>query len=256
MRGIAAAVRLALLDLQARRRRILALLAFAAIFLAAAAAAHTLAAGTGRVDLGTLYQLGGYPLLSGLLVLGWLLGRFPLAATLVLMSGVFSGDRETGLARLLGTRPVSPGLLYGTRFLVLSALAFAISAVLMPLFDIIILGQWAGPATLVLIAAHVLVWGGLTALLSVATRLDAWLTLLLALFSMVWASLGSAGLLPLAPPVARAVAFVLPPQAQLFALEGAFVDVQGIPWPAFWFAAGYGGVTLLLAAVLVRHREI
>ncbi len=256
MSALRAALRLAGLDLLARRRRILALLAFAAIFLAAAAAAHTLAAGTGRVDLGTLYQLGGYPLMSGLLVLGWLLGRFPLAATLVLMSGVFSGDRESGLARLLATRPVSPSLLYGLRFLVLTALAFALSAFLMPLFDLIILGQWAGPATLVLITAHVLVWGGLTALLSVVTSLDAWLTLLLALVSMVWGSLGSAGLLPVAHPIAQVVGFVLPPHAQLFALEGAFVDVQPIPWPAFWFAAGYGAVALLLAAFFVRRREI
>lgn len=256
MSDIAAALRLALLDLLARRRRALALLAFAVLFLIAAVAAHALAGEPDRIDLGTLYQIGGYPLMSGLLVLGWLLGRFPLAASLVLMSGVFSGDRESGLARLVAARPVSPALLYGTRFLVLTALAFAISAVVMPLFDIIVLGHWAGPATLVLITAHVLVWGGLTALLSVVTRLDAWLTLLLALFAMVWASLGHAGLLPVAPPVADVVGFILPPEPQLFRLEGAFANVKAIPWSAFRFAAGYGIVALLLAAFFVRRREI
>jgi hypothetical protein len=254
--GLAAAARLAVLDLLARRRRILALLTFAALFLAAAATAATLGRNGDHVEMDALYQLGGYPLISGLLLVGWLLGRFPLAATLVLMSGVVSADRETGHARLLGARPLSPLLLYGVRAAVLAGLAFLLSALLMPLFDLIMLGEWAGPATLVLILAHVLVWGGLTALLSVLTRLDAWLALLLALLAMVWAALAGAGMLPLAPPLVEAVAFVLPPQGPLFALEAAFADVAPIPWGAFWYAAGYGLVAFLLAGLLLARREV
>jgi len=254
--AIRAAFRLAGLELLARRRRILALLAFAALFVAAGATAATLGREADHVEMDTLYQLGGYPLISGLLLVGWLIGRFPLAAALVLMSGVIADDRDSGHARLLATRPVSPALLYGARFLVLGGLAFALSALLLPLFDVIMLGRWGGGATLVLILAHILVWGGLTALLSTVTGLDAWLALLLALLAMVWASLADAGMTPLAPPIADAVRFILPPVTQLLALESAFAGVQPVPWPAFWFCAGYGALTLALAAWLVRRREI
>lgn len=253
---VAAAARMAGLELLARRRRILALLAFAMLFLAAAATAAAVAREGGHVEMDRLFQVGGYPLISGVLLAGWLLGRFPLVATLVLLSGVVSGDRAEGHARILAVRPGSPALLYGVRFLVLDGLAFLMSALLMPLFDLIVLGEWGGPATLVLILAHVLVWGGLTTLLSVVTRLDAWVVLMLALVAMVWSSLHAAGMLPLATPVAELVGFVLPPQEQLFELEGAFADVEPIPWNAFWFCAGYGAVALLAAGALLRRREI
>ena len=256
MRTVAAAFRMAVLDLLARRRRILALLAFAAVFLAAAGTAATLGRRDGHLEMDSLFALGGYPLISGVLLTGWLLGRFPLVATLVLMAGVVSADRDSGHARILAVRPVAPGILYGVRFLLLAGLAYALSAILMPLFDLIMLGEWAGPATLVLIAAHVAVWGGLTFLLSTLTRLDAWLALLLAILAMVWAALGNAGFLPLAPPLADAVGFVLPPQSQLFALEGAFADVEPIPWGAFWWCVGYGVVAFLAGLVALDRTEV
>ena len=256
MSALAAAFRLAGLDLLARRRRILALAAFAALFLAAAITAATLGRDAGHVEMDALFQVGGYPLVSGLLLAGWLIGRFPMVATLVLLAGVVADDREGSRARLLAVRPASPALLYGARFVLLAALAFALSAVLLPLFDIIMLGEWGGAPTLVLILAHVLVWGGLTTLLSVLTSLDAWLALLLALLAMVWTSLAGAGLTPLAPPIAEVLTFVLPPIGSLFALESAFADVEPIPWGEFWFCAGYGAVLLVTAAFLMRRREI
>ncbi|MEJ2503053.1 MAG: hypothetical protein P8177_06995 [Gemmatimonadota bacterium] len=256
MRSLAAAFRLAGLDLLARRRRILALVAFAALFLAAAVTAATLGRDDGHVEMDALFQVGGYPLVSGLLLAGWLIGRFPMVASLVLLAGIIADDRDGSRARLLAVRPASPVLLYGTRFLGLSALAFALSAVLLPLFDTIMLGRWGGSATLVLILAHVLVWGGLTTLLSVLTSLDAWIALLLGLFAMVWTSLATAGMTPLAPPIAEVVTFLLPPIDALFALESAFADVAPIPWGAFWFCAGYGAVMLVTAAYLMRRREI
>lgn len=256
MNGVAGAIRIAGLELLARRRRILALLAFAALFLAAGVAAATLGRQDGHVEMDRLFQIGGYPLISGVLLAGWLLGRFPLVATLVMLSGVIAADRVEGRARILAVRPVAPALLYGVRFVVMAAFAFLLSAFLLPLFDLLVLGEWAGPATVVLILAHVLVWGGLTALLSVFTRIDAWATLMLALLAMVWTSLAAAGMLPIVGPLAEAVSFVLPPHRQLFALEAAFADVEPIPWAAFWFCAGYGTVALALAAVFVSRREI
>jgi hypothetical protein len=256
VRTLRAALSLAGLETLARRRRIMALLAFAGLFLLTAATAAVLAGEEGHVELETLFQLGGYPLISGVLLVGWLLGRFPLVATLVLFSGIVAADRVDGHARLLAVRPAPPALLYGVRFLLLGGLAFVLSAILMPLFDLLMIGTWAGPALLVLILAHVVVWGSLTTLLSVATRLDAWITLLLALFAMVWGALRQVDMLPVIPILGDIIAFVLPPQAQLFALESAFAGIQPIPWGAFWFCMGYGAVALLVAAFTLGRREI
>lgn len=256
MKSVAAALRLAGLELLARRRRILALIATAALFLAAGATAAALGREDGHVEFDRLFQIGGYPLISGMLLAGWLLGRFPMIATLVLLAGVVADDRRDGRARLLAIRPVHPAVIYGVRFLVLGATAFLLSAVLLPSYDLLLLGEWAGPATLVLILAHVMVWGGLTALLSVFTGLDAWIALMLALLALVWTSLVTAGMMPLAAPVAEAIGFVLPPQPALLALEGAFADVQPIPWDAFWFCVGYGVVGVVLAALAVGRREV
>lgn len=254
MSDIAAAFRMAGLELLARRRRILALLATAALFLAAGATAATLGRTHGHVEIDTLYRLGGYPLVSGLLLAGWLIGRFPLLAVLVLTAGVASDDG--GHARLLATRPASPRLLYGARLITLWGLAFAISATLLPAFDLIVLGEWAGRATLVLIVAHLLVWGSLTALLSTFTRLDAWIALLIALLAMIWSALVDAGFSPLAPILTEILAFLLPPVDRILQLEAAFAGVEPIPWSAFAFCAGYGLVLLLLAGWRLGRREI
>jgi len=245
------------LALKARGRRLAVLAAFAAVFVAAAIAVRLLTGGAhGHVELDPLFLTGGYPLVSALLLLGWVLGRFPLIATLVLVAGLVSDDRARGYARIYAVRPTSPILVYGVRLLVLLAAAFALSAILLPTFDLIMLGEWAGPATLVLILAYVLVYGGLTAFLSVWTRADAWITLLLAVTALVWDALRSAGRLATAPPgIIEVVTFLLPPQRALFALESAFAQVQPIPWEAFAHAAGYGLLWLILAGVALMNRE-
>jgi hypothetical protein len=252
-----AAVALAWLDLRARRRRLVALAAFAGLFLAAGLTARLLVAdGHGHVDADQLFIVGGYPLVSALLLLGWLLGRFPLIATLVLMAGFASDDRATGQARLYAVRPASPAALYGARFLVLAATAFLSSAVLLPTFDLLLLGTWAGPATLVLILANILAFGGLVAILSIWTRADSWIALFLTLAALVWNALRAASKLTVPIGVRDFVGFILPPQAAILRLEDAFGALQPIPWDAFWQVAGYGAVLLAAAAVLVGRREI
>lgn len=252
-----AALALAWLELRARRKRLLALTAFAALFLAAGLTARLLVAGEdGHVDADQLFIVGGYPLVSALLLLGWILGRFPFIATLVLMAGIVSGDRASGQARLYAVRPAAPHLLYATRFLVLAAAAFVLSAILLPAFDLLLLGTWAGPATLVLILANVLAFGGLVTILSVLTRADAWVALFLALAALVWNALRAASKLTVPIGVRDLVSFLLPPQAALLRLEDAFGSLQPIPWDAFLYVAGYGAVLLLLAGVLLRRREL
>ena len=71
------------LELQRMSSRMLALLAFGALFLVAAGTARVLAAPEGHVEFDRLMGLGGYPLVSALLLTGWLVGRFPMIASSV-----------------------------------------------------------------------------------------------------------------------------------------------------------------------------
>ncbi len=245
------------LTVAARRRRILLLAAFGIGLLVVGGVAAMMGRGPGgRLQLDPLFATGGYPLVSGIILAGWVLGRFPLIAALTLVAGLVSDDRATGQARLLSVRGVSPVRIYGTRLAALMGVAFVLSALVMPAFDVIMLGTWAGPATLVLIAAQVLVYGGLTALLSVWTRLDAWLALLAALAALGWTTLDNAGMLPHWPGLSHVISLVLPPQNALNAVEGAFANVQPIPWDAFAFCAGYSAVAIILAGLALRRREL
>lgn len=245
------------LALRAVRGRVGLVLLFAAIFVAAAVAARAVAGHGAHVEPDALFQLGGFPLVSAMLLLGWSVGRFPVFAVLVLCAGVYSADLATGRTRLYAVRPVSPLRVYGVRLAVLAGVAAVVSAVLLPLFDVILLGRWAGPATLVLIVAYVVVYGGLVAFLSVLTRADAWIALALGLCSLIWATVRQAGLVAGVPVVIRdGVTFVLPPQDAFHALESAFAGVAPVPWSAFAYAVGYGVLMLVLAGVLVTQREV
>jgi hypothetical protein len=259
MREAVAAVRATVFWLSVRSlgRRVALLAALAAVFLLAAVAMRLVAGHGDHVEFDRFFQIGGYPLVAVLLLVGWTIGRFPTIAVLVLFAGVFSRDRDTGLARLLAVRPVPLLRVYAVRVAGLAALAFGLSALVMPLFDRVMLGTWAGPATLVLIAAQVLVYGALTAFLSVWTRADAWVALLLGLFSLVWNALRAAGLLATAPVAARElVTLALPPHGALYALEGAFAELQPIPWDAFGYAAAWAALLLVLAAWSLSGREL
>src|SRR6185503_10019260 len=146
---------------------------------------------------------------------------------------------------------------YGTRALAYLAVAFLLSAVLLPLFDVIMLGKWAGPATFIVIVCYVLVYAALTTLLSLFFRNEAWIALVIALAALIWDALRRAHKLDQAPRgVAEVVAFILPPQGPLFRVEGAFAAVQPIPWSDVGYIVGYALVLFLAAAVLVVDREI
>ena len=122
-----------------RARRIGALIAFAALFLVSGIAARVLVGEGGHVEAGELFLVGGYPLVSALLLLGWLLGRYPLIATLVLLAGVLSDDRANGYARLYSVRLLSFFRIYAPRVVALTTIAFLLSAILMPIFDVLML---------------------------------------------------------------------------------------------------------------------
>ena len=243
------------LSLRSRARRMLAVAVFGVLFLTVAATMRLIGSNEGHVEADALFAIGGYPLVSGVLLIGWLLGRFPIFAVLALVGGIFAVDRTRGWARLYLVRPVSPLRLYAARWAALAAIAFAVCATLMPLFDLLMLGTWAGPATFVLIAAHVLVYGGLVALLSVWTRADIWVTTALAIASIVWDALRRADALDIPAGGKSFVSMILPPQAALHQIESAFGQLQPIPWDAFAFCAGYGMVMLILAGLSLEWRE-
>ncbi|MGH7480743.1 MAG: hypothetical protein ACRELV_01195, partial [Longimicrobiales bacterium] len=239
-----------------RLPRILGLVAFAGLFLLSALVAATFFRDAeGHVALGELFAVGGYPLASALLLLGWLIGRFPLIAILVLVAGLVSRDRASGRLRLYAARPASLLAVYALRFAVLAVVAFALSALLMPTFDLLLLGDWAGPATFVLILAQVLVYGGLAAFLSVWTRADAWIALGLAVTALVWEAALRAPSVSVPEGPRAILTLLLPPQWAMLELESAFAALQPIPWDAFAFTAGYGLAMLLLAGVSLAYRE-
>lgn len=245
------------LFLRTRLRRIAALSAFALLFIAAGLTARILTgAEHGQVELENVYRFGGYPLASALLLLGWLLGRFPLIAILVLSAGMVSDDRISGMSRLYAVRGTSLVGIYLKRFGVIVLAAFALSALLLPGFDLIMLGTWAGHATLVLIASYVAVYGALCFLLSVWFRGEAWLAVALAIAAMLWNALLRAGMLSeAAPGIREVIAVLLPPQGALFQLESAFGSLQPVPWGAFAYIMVYAAVLLAAALASLRLRE-
>jgi hypothetical protein len=247
-----------LLTLRSSRRRILGLTAFGLLFLAAGATARIFTdTDHGHVEMDRLFELGGVTLVSGILIMGWLIGRFPLIATLVLMAGVFSADRHAGHARLYAARPVSLVLLYSARVLLLGLVAFVMSALLLPAFDLLVLGGWGGPTVMVLIASQIIVFGVLTALLSVFTRADAWVALFLGILAIVWDGLRRIDYFVGMPAFVRETTSVLlPPQGALIRIEFAFAGMQPVPWDAFLYIVIYGALLMILTGVALARRSL
>lgn len=246
------------LTLRARLPRLLGLCAFGVLFIAAGATARLATGGEhGHVEVGRLFELGGSTLVSALLLLGWLIGRFPLIAVLVLMSGVFSDDRAAGYARLYAVTPRSQILLYGARVLMLGLLAFLLGATLLPAFDLVVLGSWPDASVFALVAAQVITFGALTALLSVFTRADAWAALFLGVIAIVWDALRRMDFFhDSAPFIRETVSVLLPPQGALLRIEAAFGAMQPVPWDAFLYVVLYGTLALLLGGAALSRREL
>jgi hypothetical protein len=245
------------LELVRLRRRLLWLLAFGALFIAAAATARLVAGGGGQVEFDTIMQVGGYPMLSALLLTGWVVGRFPAVAAVVLLAGVYSEPRQTGLARLLEVRARQPLMLLALRILLALGLALALSVLVLVVFDVVMLGRAPGTQLFVLVLGHVLTFGAVTALLSTATRADGWAAAFVMIAAMIWQALLRSGALATSPPGIREVVTVmLPPQGALLQLENAFAGDLTIPWHALLYAAIYAALALLLAGVIARKREL
>jgi hypothetical protein len=241
-----------------RSRRIGGLFAFGLLFLAAAITARALTgSGSDHVDMDPLYELGGTTLVSGLLLLTWLLGRLPIIASLVLLHGVFSEDRATGYARLYLVRPRSTLLLYLARFLALSIIAFVISALFIPLFDLIMLGEFSGMSVFAFIGAQVIVYSAVTAFASTITTGDAWVALFLGIAAMIWDALRRMEFFQAAAPLVReGVSVLLPPQGAMMRIEAAFATASPVPLDAMLYILIYATLALLVAGLRMVRREI
>jgi hypothetical protein len=174
------------LELARLRRRLLWLLAFGALFIAAAATARLFGSHDGHMEFDAIMQVGGYPMLSALLLTGWVVGRFPAIAAVVLLAGTHSESRQSGLARLLEVRARQPLRLLALRALLALLLASALALTVLIVFDVVMLGRAPGRQLFVLVLGHVLTYGALTALLSTLTRADGWA----AAFVMSWPDRG------------------------------------------------------------------
>jgi hypothetical protein len=246
------------LYLRSNLRRILALIGFAVLFLLSGLTARLLV-GTehGQVELGNLFLAGGYPLVAALLLLGWLLGRYPLIATLVMYAGIVSNDRANGNIRLYAVRPRWVGFLYLKKFVAAAIIVFSLSALLMPSFDFLLLGRWAGPGTFILILSYILVYGSLCFFLSVWLRGEVWVTVVLAIIAMLWDAFVRSGKIGnAAPGIREAVTVLLPPQSALFRIESAFGAENPIPWGSFAFVTAYSLILIIAALVSLRIREL
>lgn len=255
MKGLGAFL---LLSLRAKRRHIVGLVAFGVLFLASAATARIFTHDEhGHIEMDQIFELGGTTLVSAVLLLGWLIGRFPMIAILVLCAGIFSTDRAAGHARLYATRPRALPLLYGARFLLYALVAFVLSALLLPAFDRLVIGEFGGAGIFAIIAAQIIVFGSLTALLSVFTRADVWATLFLAGLAMVWDGLRRIDYFPgLAPWIRETVSVLLPPQGALMRLEQAFGAMLPVPWDALLYIVIYGAMLMLVSGLAIGRRSI
>lgn len=246
------------LELYARRKRIAALALFGVLYVLGAVVVRVIGTGEhGQVEPDKLMAVGGYPLLSAFLLSGWSIGRYPIVITLVMVAGLFSADVRAGYTRLYAATRVRILTLYAFRLLMLMLLAFAMSAVVLPVFDFVILGTASGLQLYVVTAAYVLTFGALTALFSVFTQADAWAALFAWIAGMVWHGLLRGGLLEPVPQfLTQAVSVVLPPQAALNTIEDAFGNAQAVPWSAFLYVCMYAALVLLVAGLALSRREI
>lgn len=175
---------------------------------------------------------------------------------LILLAGFIAVDRRRGYYRLILSHPVSPLRYYGTRWLLALALSLAAAAVFLVVGQYAAWGEYRGGAGgLFLALVTAIAYGGLMAFLSAALpRGDAWVGVLLFLFTFFWLNELRLGAEPFIPAVRAAISLLLPPQT---ALQDVYDDLlRGtIAWGAAAFSAGYGAFWLGVSALLVRYRE-
>lgn len=175
---------------------------------------------------------------------------------LILLAGFIAVDRRRGYYRLLFAQPVNPVLYYLARWALALALALGVSAVFLWVGSYAAWGEYRGGVEglyLALLAA--IAYGGLIAFLSaVLPRGDAWVAVMLFLFTFFWLQSLSLGAEPFPAPLRDALSLLLPPQTALQDVYDALLAGK-LDAAASAFCAGYGVFWLAAAGLVVHYRE-
>jgi hypothetical protein len=203
----------------------------------------------GPVDPGVATQLGALGISATLANLAGL-------AMLILLAGFISNDRRRGYYRIFFSHPTHPLAYYGLRWGLALGLALLAAAAFLFVGQFAAWGEFRGGTSGLLLALlSAIAYGGLIAFLStVVPRGDAWVAVLLFLFTFFWLQALALGAEPLTAPVRQLLTFLLPPQT---ALQDVYEEilVGRVAWDATAFVLGYGVVWLTAAGVLLRMRE-
>lgn len=176
-------------------------------------------------------------------------------AMIVLLAGFVSTDRREGYTRIYFAHPTRPLAFYGLRWGLALVLAVLAAAVFLIVGQMVAWGElrggWSG---LLLAVVNAIVYGGLMAFLSATLpRGDAWVAFILFLPTFAPQLFGLlVGALPSA--LRQGILLALPPQGALQVLWQGLLEGR-VFWSAAAFAAAYGLIWLLAAAVVVRLRE-
>lgn len=175
-------------------------------------------------------------------------------AMIVLLAGFISRDLREGYAAIHFSHPTSPLAFYGLRWTI--ALCVTLGAALL----FLLVGQWVawgeirgGGSGLLLALLAAIVYGGLMAFFSAVLRGgEGWVVLALFLPTplpaiLTWLENTLPG------EIHALVLFLLPPQHALQEVYRGII-LGMVAWPAVAYAAGYGLVWLLLAALVLRLR--
>jgi len=183
------------------------------------------------------------------------------ASMLVLLAGFVSTDRRRGYYRIYFAHPTRPLAYYGLRWLLSYGISMGTAAAFLVVGQLVACAQLreAGVRAMVQAVLMALIYGGLTAFLSVmVSRGDSLIALAVFALAEIWQAMvqtfAEVGQAPFTPLVRQAIGFVLPPHLALNDIFYAWT-VDSWAWGAIAYAAGYGLFWLILAALLLRTRE-
>lgn len=182
-------------------------------------------------------------------------GMFATVAPIIALSGIVSQDRTNGYTRFLFSKPVSPVWFYLQSFLIRMAGFLVMGTLLMlayshyepPAFN---------PKILVDMSLSFVAIGGIIFLLSVVSRFDWLVGVLVLLISAVlwgrWETIGG---------IKQASLYLLPPMGKSGLLHQWMVglttmgELGPVPFPTKWalWSAGYGLACLVLGLYLLRR---
>ncbi|MBA4159267.1 MAG: hypothetical protein H0X65_17590 [Gemmatimonadetes bacterium] len=175
---------------------------------------------------------------------------------LILLAGFIANDRRRGYYRIFFSHPTNPLAFYALRWVIALGVALLATALFLVVGQLAAWGEVrGGGAGLLLALLTAVAYGGLIAFLSAALpRGDAWVTVLIFLFTFAWLQVLALGAEPLTAPIRQVITFLLPPETALRVIYASLM-LGHIEWGAAMFVAGYGFFWLVAAGLLLRIRE-